>query len=163
MLKKAFKEIARVLKPNGIATIVYTHKSTSGWETLINALLDSGLIPTASWPIDTEMKARLLAKGNAALSSSKYFVCRKMERKETGWLNEVKDEIKKHITKKLEKLWEEGVSGADYFIAAIGSAIEIFGKYKKIIYETDFKNKTLGRKSLFTSHIVNMKPELNRE
>ena len=30
MLKKAFKEIARVLKPQGIVTIVYTHKSTSG-------------------------------------------------------------------------------------------------------------------------------------
>jgi len=35
MLKKAFQGIYRVLKPNGIATIVYTHKSTSGWETLI--------------------------------------------------------------------------------------------------------------------------------
>ena len=49
MLKKAFKEIARVLKPDGIATIVYTHKSTSGWEALINPLLESGLVPTASW------------------------------------------------------------------------------------------------------------------
>jgi putative DNA methylase len=133
MLKKAFKEMARVLKPNGIATIVYTHKSTSGWETLINSLLESDLVPTASWPIDTEMKARLLAKGNAALASSIYFVCRKMERKETGWLNEVKEEIKNHITKKLESLWEEGVSGADFFIAGIGSAIEIFGKYKKVM------------------------------
>lgn len=133
MLKKAFQEIYRVLKPNGIATIVYTHKSTSGWETLINSLLDSGLVVTASWPIDTEMKSRLLAKGNAALASSIYFVCRKVERKDVGWLNEVKEEIKKHIHKKLERLWEEGVSGADYFIAAIGSAIEIFGKYEKVM------------------------------
>ena len=133
MLKKAFQEIYRVLKPNGIATIVYTHKSTSGWETLINSLLDSGLVVTASWPIDTEMKARLRAKESAALSSSIYFVCRKVERKDIGWLNEVKEEIKKHIHKKLERLWEEGVSGADYFIAAIGSAIEIFGKYEKVM------------------------------
>jgi len=133
MLKQAFKEISRVLKPDGIATIVYSHKSTSGWETLINSLLDSGLVPTASWPIHTEMKARLLARGNAALASSIYFVCRKIERKETGWLNEVKEEIKSHVTKKLEILWEEGVSGADYFIVAIGSAFEIFGKYKKIM------------------------------
>jgi len=102
MLKKAFKEISRVLKPNGIATIVYTHKSTSGWETLINSLLESGLVVTASWPIDTEMKARLRAKESAALASSIYFVCRKMERKETGWLNEVKEEIKKQIHKKLK-------------------------------------------------------------
>jgi len=133
MLKKAFREIARVLKPDGIATIVYTHKSTSGWETLINSLLNSGLVPTASWPIDTEMKARLRAKESAALASSIYFVCRKMERKETGWLNEVEEEIKNHIYRKLEALWEEGVSGADYFISAIGSAIEIFGKYKKVM------------------------------
>ncbi|HPP16757.1 MAG TPA: hypothetical protein PKW19_08130, partial [Dictyoglomaceae bacterium] len=133
MLKKSFQEIYRVLKPNGIATIVYTHKSTSGWETLINSLLESGLVVTASWPIDTEMKARLRARESAALASSIYFVCRKMERVETGWFNDVKEEIKKYVYQKLEKLWEEGVSGADYFVAGIGSAIEIFGKYKKIM------------------------------
>ena len=132
-LKKSFREIYRVLKPNGIATIVYTHKSTSGWETLINSLLDSGLVVTASWPIDTEMKARLRAKESAALASSIYFVARKIERRETGWLNEVKEEIKKYIYDKLERLWGEGVSGADYFIAAIGSAVEIFGKYEKVM------------------------------
>jgi len=133
MLKKAFKEIARVLKPNGVATIVYTHKSTSGWETLINSLLDSGLVPTASWPIDTEMKARLRAKESAALASSIYFVCRKMERTETGWLNEVREELRNYLHRKLERLWEEGVSGADYFVSAIGSSIEIFGRYQKIM------------------------------
>jgi len=86
-LKKSFQEIHRVLKPNGITTIVYTHKSTSGWETLINSLLDSGLVITASWPIHTEMKTRLRAQESAALASSIYFVARKTERKETGWFN----------------------------------------------------------------------------
>ncbi len=131
-LKKSFQEIYRVLKPNGIATIVYTHKSTSGWETLINSMLDSGFVITASWPIHTEMTTRLRARESAALASSIYFVARKIERKETGWYNEVKEEIKKHIYKKLERLWQEGVSGADFFIAAIGSSIEIFGKYEKV-------------------------------
>lgn len=132
-LKKSFQEIHRVLKPDGITTIVYTHKSTSGWETLINSLLDSGLVIAASWPIHTEMKARLRAQESAALVSSIYFVARKIERKETGWYNEVKEEIKKHIYKKLERLWQEGISGADFFIAAIGSSIEIFGKYEKVM------------------------------
>ena len=145
MLKKAFKEISRVLKPNGIATIVYTHKSTSGWETLINSLLESDLVVTASWPIDTEMKARLRAKESAALASSIYFVCRKMERKGIGWLNEVKEEIKNHIHRKLESLWEEGVSGADYFVSAIGSAIEIFGKYKKIM---DYEGREISAREM---------------
>lgn len=145
MLKKSFQEIYRVLKPNGIVTIVYTHKSTSGWETLINSLLDSGLVPTASWPIDTEMKARLRAKESAALASSIYFVCRKMDRIETGWLNDVKAEIKNHIHNKLDRLWEEGIGGADYFVAAIGSSIEIFGKYKKVL---DFEGSVIGADKL---------------
>ena len=54
-LKKSFQEIYRVLKPNGTAVIVYAHKSTEGWETLINSLLDSGLIMTGAWPLHTEM------------------------------------------------------------------------------------------------------------
>jgi adenine-specific DNA methylase len=132
-LKKSFQEICRVLKTNGIATIVYAHKSTGGWEKLINSLLDSGLVITASWPIHTEMKSRLEARETAALASSIYFVARKIERKEIGWYNGVKEEIKKHIHKKLERLWQEGISGADYFIAAIGSSIEIFGKYEKVM------------------------------
>ncbi|AXI24738.1 DNA methylase [Methanofervidicoccus sp. A16] len=132
MLKKAFKEISRVLKPNGIAVIVYTHKSTEGWETVIKSLLDSDLLVTMCWPIDTEMRARLIAKDSAALRSSIYIVCRKIERKNIGWLQEIKKELREHIPKKLDRLWNEGVRGADYFISAIGSGIEVFGKYKEI-------------------------------
>jgi len=131
MLKKAFQEIYRVLKPNGIAVIVYAHKSTSGWETMINSLLDSGLVPTESWPIDTEMRARLRSQDSAALASSIYIVCRKMERQETGWFSDVKKEIKERIFN--NNLWEEGVAGPDFFIACIGSAIEVFGKYEKVM------------------------------
>jgi adenine-specific DNA methylase len=133
MLTKSFQEIYRLLKPNGIAIIVYAHKSTEGWETLINSLLDSGLIITASWPINTEMQARLRAKESAALASSIYITARKIKRKTTGFYNNVKEELKTYLYDKLERLWGEGISGADFFIAAIGSAIEIFGKYEKII------------------------------
>lgn len=133
MLKKSFQEISRVLKPDGVAVIVYAHKSTSGWETLINSLLDSGLVMTGAWPINTEMQSRLRANESAALASSIYIIARKMERQPTGFYNDVKDELKKYLNHKLDKLWQEGVSGADFFIAAIGSAIEIFGKYEKVM------------------------------
>lgn len=76
MLKKSFKELFRVLKPNGIAIIVYAHKSTEGWETLINSLLDSGLIITGAWPLNTEMGSRLTARETASLASSIYIVAR---------------------------------------------------------------------------------------
>lgn len=133
MLKSAFKEIFRVLRPKGVAVIVYAHKSTEGWETLINSLLDSNLIVTGAYPLHTEMQARLRASESAALASSIYIVARKMERQPTGFYNEVKEELKKHLNKKLERLWQEGIGGADFFISAIGSAIEVFGKYEKVM------------------------------
>ena len=132
-LKLSFQEIHRVLKPNGVAVIVYAHKSTQGWETLINSLLDSGLIMTGAWPINTERNTRLRAQESATLASSIYIVTRKMERQSTGFYNEVKEEIRAHLNAKLHRLWEEGLGGADFFIAAIGSAIEVFGKYEKVM------------------------------
>jgi len=133
MLKKSFQEIYRVLKPNGITVIVYAHKTTVGWETVINALLESGLTVTASWPINTEMKSRLRAKESAALASSIYIVARKIEKQGIGIYTKVRRELREYLDRKLEKLWQEGISGADFFIAAIGAGIEVFGKYEKVI------------------------------
>lgn len=136
-LAKAFQEMHRVLKPNGIAVIVYAHKSTEGWETLINALLDSNLVITAAWPIDTEQKVRWRSYNSAALASSIYMVARKQERQPFGLYYEVKMELETHLQKKLWTLWEWGFSGADLFIAAIGLGIEVFGKYEEVIDEND--------------------------
>ena len=133
MLKKSFQEIYRVLKPDGIATIVYAHKSTEGWETLINSLLASGLIMTGAWPLHTEKQGRLRSQESAALASSIYIVARKIKRQPTGFYNEVREDLKEYLNKKLDRLWEEGIGGADFFISAIGSAIEVFGKYEKVM------------------------------
>lgn len=132
-LKKAFQEMHRTLKPEGVAAIVYAHKSTEGWETVINALLDSGLVVTSAWPLNTEMKSRVNANETASLASSIYIVARKMPRQPTGFYNEVRTELRKHLDNKLHRLWEEGIGGADFFIAAIGSAIEVFGKYEQVM------------------------------
>ena len=136
-LSKAFKEMHRVLRPNGIAVIVYAHKSTEGWETLINALLDSGLVVTGAWPIDTEMKSRQRSLDSAALASSIYMVARKREREAFGIYQDVKKELDIYLEQKLFTLWEWGFSGADQFIAAIGIGIEVFGKYETVIDDDD--------------------------
>ena len=132
-LKKSFIEVNRVLRPNGIAIIVYAHKSTAGWETLVNSLLDSGLVITAAWPINTERTARPRAKESAALASSIYMVARKVKKQPTGFYSEVRQELKEYLNRKLDKIWREGIYGADFFISAIGSAIEVFGKYERVI------------------------------
>ena len=132
-LAAAFRESARVLKPGGVAVVVYAHKSTAGWETVINALLDCGLVVSAAWPLNTEMESRLNANETASLASSIYIVARKAPRQGLGFYHEVRAELRRHLQTRLQRLWEEGIGGADFFIAAIGSAIEVFGKYEQVI------------------------------
>lgn len=132
MIAKAFKEIYRVMKPEGIACIVFAHKSTDAWETIINALLNSDLYLTASWPVHTEMKARVRAMESATLASSIYMVCRKRVEGETAYFNEIKSQIEQRIKEKLNQFWNEGIGGSDFFISAIGPALEVFGKYESV-------------------------------
>ena len=132
MLTQAFREIARVLKPDGICIIVFAHKTTDAWETVIKALLDAGLYMTASWPIHTEMQARLRALESGVLASSIYMVCRKRTTNEIGEYPKVKREIEERIQEKLNQFWDEGIHGADFFMSAIGPAVEAFGKYARV-------------------------------
>lgn len=132
MLTKAFNEMHRVLKPEGIVCIVFAHTSTEAWEAIINAILNSGLYLTASWPIHTEMKARLMAKESAVLASSIYMACRKRTESKTAYFNEIKPQIEARIKEKLDQFWNEGIGGSDFFISAIGPAMEVFGKYESV-------------------------------
>ncbi|MHA1961664.1 MAG: DUF1156 domain-containing protein [Candidatus Thorarchaeota archaeon] len=132
MLSASFSEMCRVLKTNGVSTIVYAHKTTAGWETMLNSLVNAGFTVTASWPIHTEMRGRLRAVSSAALASSIYMVCRKMDREEVGFYSEIQPQIKERIETKLQQFWSEGISGGDFFISAIGPGMEIFSQYEKV-------------------------------
>jgi len=132
MLTKSFREGARVLRPGGIAVIVYAHKTTAGWETMLNGLVEAGLVVTSSWPMHTEMRTRLLAAQTAALASSIYMVCRKMEREPVGFWNELQPVIKARVEGKLKQFWDEGISGGDFFISAIGPGMEEYSRYERV-------------------------------
>jgi len=132
MLLQAFREIRRVLKPNGIAVIVFAHKTTAAWETVLGALTEAGLRITMAWPIHTEMQARLRAQESAALASSIYMVCRKRQGATTGYWSEVRRETRERVERRLQQFWDAGVRGADMFISAIGAAMEVFTRYARV-------------------------------
>ena len=131
-LAKAFNEIFRVLKPNGIAVFVYAHKSSEGWETMLQALVKTGFTITSSWPINTEMRTRLRARSSAALASSIYLVCRKSKQKYKGYLKEIQSEVEKNINNQIERFWLDGIRVGDFFISAIGPGMEVFSRYQQI-------------------------------
>jgi putative DNA methylase len=78
------------------------------------------------------MKSRLRASESAALASSIYMVCRKRTESKTAYFNEIKPLIEARIKEKLDQFWNEGIGGSDFFISAIGPAMEVFGKYESV-------------------------------
>jgi len=131
-LTKSFNEINRTLKDDGIFVIIFAHTSTIAWETIVESILNSEFTVNASWPLHTERPGRFRAQKSAALASSIFIVCRKRLTEEEGYFDDIKEKLENKIHGKLDEFWEYGIRGADFFISAIGPAVEIFGRYKKI-------------------------------
>jgi adenine-specific DNA methylase len=132
-MAKAFAEIKRLERANCVSVVMFAHKTTAAWETLIGALLAKGLVVTASWPIHTERKARMVAIGTASLASSVTLVCRKRDQTAgIGLWDDVRKELKPVAKERLDFFWSQGIRGADFFISAIGPALSVFGKYEKV-------------------------------
>lgn len=132
-MSRAFGEMHRTLKDTGIMVLVFAHKSTAAWETLLKALLDNNLVVTASWPIETEKPGRTRAIGSAALASSVFIVCRKRSAHQDGFIDDVEPALKERLHERLDYFWSQGIRGADFFMSAIGPAVEVFGRYKRVL------------------------------
>lgn len=132
-MTKSFQEAYRVLKPEGRCAVMFAHKTTSAWETLIVSLLEAGLVATASWPLHTEQATRLRARSSAALASSILLVCKKREiNAGVGYYDEVRGNLESRIRERLDFFWEQGIRGSDFFISAIGPALEVYGQYTEV-------------------------------
>jgi putative DNA methylase len=55
----AFREMHRVLHPDGVLTVMFTHKKVEAWDTLASALIGAGFTIKASWPVHTESEHSL--------------------------------------------------------------------------------------------------------
>ncbi len=134
-LTKAFAEGRRVLRPDGVGAIVFASKTTASWEAILKAVVDAGWTITGSWPIDTEMEARVSAQGQARLASSVHLVCRPRaasRAEEIGEWRDVLQELPRRVHEWMPRLAGEGVVGADAIFACLGPALEIFSRHSRV-------------------------------
>ena len=125
----ALSEGKRILINNGIGVIVFAQKSTTGWEAMLQALIDANWRITASWPIDTELSYRVRAQGAAALGSSIHLVCRSREKNIIGDWRKILEELPIKIHEWMPRLSDEGIVGADAIFSCLGPALEIYSRY----------------------------------
>src|SRR5206468_4795393 len=132
---RSLQEASRVTKIGGILVVVYAHKTTLGWATLVEALRRAGYTVTEAWPLDTETKGRVAHHGDAALASSIFLIARKRTETRAGnYEEDVRGELDAIVSERVSTLWEMGISGADLVIACVGAGLRPFTRFARVEY-----------------------------
>jgi len=130
-LATVIKEANRVMKPNGIISVMFAHQSTKAWTALVYAIFEAGLTVDATWAIDTE-KTYALKTGKSVLSSSITVICRPRTLGSAASFKEVRREVEKVVAESVKRFWTYGFRGADLIVACYGPAVGVFGKYERV-------------------------------
>ena len=128
-----FAECRRVLKPEGIMTVMFTHKETSAWDALTKGLMEAGFVITASWPVNTEAEGSLHIKDKAAANSTIFLVCRPRgdgrSSEETVYWEDVEPQVARAVRNRVEEFQGAGIGGVDLYLASFGPALEEFSRH----------------------------------
>ena len=127
-----FAECRRVLKPDGIMTLMFTHKATGAWDALTKGLMEAGFTITASWPINTEAEGSLHIKDKAAANSTIFLVCRPRPPKSADdnlYWEDVEPTLAAEVRRRVADFQKAGIRGVDLYLASFGPALEEFSKH----------------------------------
>jgi putative DNA methylase len=129
-MAKIFIECRRVLKDDGVMTLMFTHKATGAWDALTKGLIDAGFAITASWPINTEAEGSLHIKDKSAANSTIFLVCRPRpdQKPEDGvqYWEDLEPRVKAAVRRRIEQFQAGGIRGVDLYLSCFGPALEEF-------------------------------------
>ena len=129
-MSEIFAECKRVVKPDGVMTVMFTHKANDAWDAMITALIESGFQITRTWPVKTESEVSLHIRGQAAARTTILLVCRPMERNPAprAW-HEVVRLIESAVRADIERLRTYGLKPIDMYLAAFGPALQVISEH----------------------------------
>lgn len=126
-----FAEMRRVLKPDGIMTLMFTHKATGAWDALTTGLMEAGFAITASWPVNTEAEGSLHIKDKSAANSTVFLVCR--PRTDAGdevrYWEDVEPTVRQAVRQRIAQFQQGGIRGVDLYLSCFGPALEAFSQH----------------------------------
>lgn len=139
------KQIYKYAREDVPVTIYYAYKqsetdtdanttASSGWETMLSAIINAGFAITGTWPMRTEMANRSIASGANALACSIVLVCRKRpeEAPQTTRRNLIAI-LRKELRPALRELQRSNIAPVDLAQSAIGPGMGVFSRYRRVL------------------------------
>jgi len=126
-----FNECRRVIKPDGIMTLMFTHKATGAWDALAQGLIEAGFVITASWPINTEPQSSLHIRDKAAANSTILLVCRPRRREDdsVSYWDDLERQVREAVRTRVDEFQRASIRGVDLYLASFGPALEVFSRH----------------------------------
>lgn len=142
-----FKQVNKYAREDVPVTIYYAFKqsetetsndvestASTGWETMLSAIIRAGFSITGTWPMRTEMANRNIASGKNALASSIVLVCRKRpEDAPMGTRRDFVMSLKRELGPALDKLRSSNIAPVDLAQSAIGPGIGVYSRYSQVL------------------------------
>ncbi len=141
--REVFARARQEALPDFPITVYYAFKqsessggdtASTGWETLLDGMIQSRWAITGTWPVRTEMSSRMIGQGTNALASSIVLALRPrpddaptIDRR--GFMTALQDEL----PGALRELQQGAIAPVDLPQAAIGPGMAVFSGYSKVI------------------------------
>jgi adenine-specific DNA methylase len=140
IMGEIFTECRRVLKPNGMMTVMFTHVSQNAWEALTRSLIEAGWTITSTVPVESEFAASMHQMDQAAAASSIFLSCRKREEPAAGsaaWTGiggtGVQHRVRQAVEGGLHDFAPLKLNPVDEMVACYGRALQVLSEHWPVI------------------------------
>ena len=124
-----FAEAHRVLRDDGVLTVMFNHKKTEAWDALGQSLIRGGFEILTSWPVHTESQHSLHQAKKAASASTILLTCRKSSASsDPVWWDDLQGEVRRVAREKAEEYRADGIEGVDLYVATFGPVLSIISR-----------------------------------
>ena len=143
-MTQAVRRLAEQAHPGFPVTIYYAFKqaerkgetgtTSTGWETFLAAVIQSGFAITGTWPIRTERGGRSIGIGTNALASSIVLVCRRRPADApAATRRDFVAALKSELPVALAHLQRSNIAPVDLAQGAIGPGMAVYTCYAKVL------------------------------
>ena len=126
-----FAEANRILRPDGVLSVMFTHQRAEAWDTLGMGLLQAGFTIETSWPVNTESEQSLHQANMNAAASTIMLVCRKRPDADPSrrvYLDDLEHDIRSAARQAAQRFQHDGIDGVDLLLSTYGPTLSVISQ-----------------------------------
>ncbi len=133
-----FAECRRVLRDDGVMSVMFTHKRSEAWDTLGMGLLQAGFTVETSWPVNTESEHSLHQANMNSAASTIMLVCRKRDAELSPkvFLDDIEADVRAAARDSAERFRAFGIGGVDLLLSTYGPVLSVISSHWPV-YSTE--------------------------